>query len=46
VSAAGWRVYDQYLKANTVQAGAASYADVVKLVLGTKFGDGWKPQLK
>jgi len=36
VSAAGWRVYDQYLKANRVQAGAASYAEVVRLVLGTR----------
>lgn len=36
VSAAGWRVYDQYLKANRVDAGAASYAEVVQLVLGTE----------
>src|SRR4029077_11197527 len=34
VSAAGWRVYDRYLKANRVEAGAASYAQVVRLVLG------------
>jgi hypothetical protein len=46
VSAAGWRVYDQYLKANNVEAGAASYADVVRLILGTKFGQDWKPELK
>jgi uncharacterized protein DUF3810 len=46
VSAAGWRVYDQYLKANKVEAGAASYAEVVQLILGTKFGDDWQPQLK
>ena len=38
VSAAGWRVYDQYLKANRVEAGAASYAQVVRLVLGTRVG--------
>ena len=38
VSAAGWRVYDQYLKANRVEAGAASYAQVVRLVLGTRIG--------
>jgi hypothetical protein len=38
VSAAGWRVYDQYLKANRVEAGTASYAQVVRLVLGTGFG--------
>ena len=46
VSAAGWRVYDSYLKANKVEAGAASYADVVRLVLGTKFGQNWKPELR
>jgi hypothetical protein len=36
VAAAGWRVYDTYLKANRIEAGAASYAEVVRLVLGTK----------
>jgi hypothetical protein len=35
LSSAGWQVYDQYLKANRVEAGTASYAEVVKLVLGT-----------
>jgi hypothetical protein len=38
VSAAGWRVYDRYLKANGVAAGAGSYAQVVRLVLGTRLG--------
>jgi Protein of unknown function (DUF3810) len=38
VSAAGWRVYDRYLKANRVEAGTASYAQVVRLVLGTGIG--------
>jgi hypothetical protein len=38
VAAAGWRVYDQYLKANRVEAGTASYAEVVKLILGTPLG--------
>jgi hypothetical protein len=36
VAAAGWRVYDQYLKANRVTAGAASYSDVVRLMLGVQ----------
>lgn len=36
VSAAGWRVYDRYLKANRVEAGTASYAHVVRLVLGSR----------
>ena len=31
-----WRVYDSYLKANRVQAGAASYDEVVRLVLGVR----------
>jgi hypothetical protein len=36
VSSAGWRVYDRYLKANRVEAGAESYGQVVRLVLGTR----------
>jgi hypothetical protein len=36
VSAAGWRVYDSYLKANRVPAGTASYDEVVRLVLGVR----------
>jgi hypothetical protein len=39
VSTAGWRVYDSYLKANRVEAGAASYAEVVRLVLGVRLLD-------
>lgn len=35
VAGAGWQVYDGYLKANRVDAGTASYAEVVQLVLGT-----------
>jgi hypothetical protein len=41
LSAAGWKVYDEYLKANRVESGARSYGEVVMLVLGTRFvGDG------
>jgi hypothetical protein len=36
VSDAGWRVYDSYLKANRVDAGTASYDEVVRLVLGVR----------
>jgi hypothetical protein len=36
VAAAGWRVYDRYLKANNVPEGTASYADVVRLALGVR----------
>ncbi|HYM23846.1 MAG TPA: DUF3810 family protein [Vicinamibacterales bacterium] len=46
VAAAGWRVYDSYLKANRVEAGAASYAQVVRLVAGTPFDDQWRPALR
>ena len=46
VQAAGWRAYDQYLKANQVEQGAASYGEVVRLVLGTRFSDDWVPALR
>src|SRR6202011_5116481 len=39
LSAAGWRVYDSYLRANRVEAGTGSYADVVRLVLGVRIED-------
>jgi hypothetical protein len=32
---AGWQAYDGYLKANRVEAGTQSYAEVVQLILGT-----------
>ena len=38
ISEAAWRVYDSYLKANRVPAGAASYDEVVRLVLGVRVG--------
>jgi hypothetical protein len=43
VSAVGWSVYDSYLKANRVEAGAGSYAEVVRLVLGAHLASGWEP---
>ena len=46
LSAEGWRVYDQYLKANRVEAGAESYADVVRLALGVRFGPEWTPLVR
>jgi hypothetical protein len=39
-------VYDSYLKANRVERGILSYDAVVRLVLGTRFDDGWVPRLK
>lgn len=41
VSAASWRVYDQYLKANHVEAGSASYGEIVTLILGTSDQEIW-----
>jgi hypothetical protein len=46
VSATGWRVYDRYLKANRVAAGTASYDQVVRLVLGVRYGPDWTPLLR
>jgi len=46
VSAAGWHVYDRYLKANRVAAGTASYDQVVRLVLSVRFGPDWTPLLR
>jgi hypothetical protein len=43
VSAVGWAVYDRYLKANRIEAGAASYEGIVRLALGTRFGPDWTP---
>ena len=46
LAAAGWQVYDRYLKANRVEAGTASYAEVVRLVLGTRFSPSWVPAMR
>lgn len=46
VSSAGWQVYDRYLKVNRVEAGIASYAEVVHLVLGTRFDTEWTPVMR
>jgi hypothetical protein len=40
---ASWRVYDQYLKANRVEEGVASYGAVVTLILRARFQAGWTP---
>jgi hypothetical protein len=37
VSAAGWEVYDRYLRANRIAAGTASYAEGLRLALGLRF---------
>lgn len=43
ISRAQWAVYDQFLKASGVEAGVASYGLLVRLVLGTRFEQGWVP---
>jgi hypothetical protein len=36
IATVGWRIYDSYLKANHVESGTASYAEMVRLVLGVR----------
>jgi len=40
------RFYDQFLKANRVEAGIASYGLLVRLVVGTRFERPWVPALR
>lgn len=40
---ASWAVYDQYLKANRVDAGVRSYGLVLTLLLRARFDDQWRP---
>ena len=37
-------IYDEYLRANRVAEGIASYDAVVRLMIGTRFDDHWKPR--
>jgi hypothetical protein len=39
-------VYDSYLKANRVERGIASYDAVVRLALGARFEEEWKPKMR
>jgi hypothetical protein len=41
-----WQVYDQYLKANRVEAGIRSYGLVLTLILRAQFDEGWKPRVR
>ena len=43
ISRAQWAMYDRFLKASGVEAGVASYSQLVRLVLGTRFENGWTP---
>ena len=46
VRTAAQSVYDQYLKANRVPEGIGSYDEVLRLMVGTTFGEGWTPALR
>ena len=37
-------IYDEYLRANRVAEGIASYDAVVRLMIGTRFDEQWKPR--
>lgn len=43
ISRAQWAMYDRFLKASGVEAGVASYSQLARLVLGTRFENGWTP---
>ena len=45
-SRAGYALYDRYLKANRVEAGIRSYAEVIRLLLGTRFNEDGSPALR
>jgi hypothetical protein len=45
-SRAGYALYDRFLKANRVEAGVRSYGEVLRLLLGTRFGEDGKPVLR
>jgi Protein of unknown function (DUF3810) len=45
-SRAGYAIYDQFLKANRVQAGIRSYDEVIRLLLGTRFSTDGGPELR
>jgi len=38
--------YDAYLRANRVESGIEDYDEVIKLILGSRVGNGWVPQLR
>ena len=40
---AGWRLYDQYLKANRVEEGVRNYGLVLTLLARARFEKGWLP---
>jgi len=43
---AAWRAYDSYLRSNRVTSGVRNYGEVVRLMVGTRFGPGWRPVIR
>ena len=39
-------VYDEYLRANRVAEGIGSYDAVLRLMVGTRFDEGWAPRVR
>jgi hypothetical protein len=46
ISLMAWRSYDAYLRSNRVESGVRNYAEVVRLLAGTRFEPGWRPVLR
>lgn len=40
---AAWDVYDRYLRVHRVPGGIRSYDQVIQLLVGTRFDEGWVP---
>jgi hypothetical protein len=41
-----WRTYDRYLRSQGVASGVRNYGEVVRLLVGTRFGAEWTPILR
>lgn len=46
VQRAAWSGYERFLEANRVTSGLRSYDEVVGIVAGTAFDEGWVPRLR
>ena len=43
VSVMAWRTYDTYLRSQRVESGVRNYGELVRLLAGTRFENGWRP---
>lgn len=46
ITSAARGAYDTYLRANRIEEGIANYNLVVRLMLGTTYRDGWRPEVR